>query len=71
MDDAAMCAGRGIAVLPVDQWIRQQDRPRTNSWHPQKTDHNLVQLTQQFMHAATLRNMSAVPLSLPTQPFPF
>eukprot|EP00959_Pyramimonas_sp_CCMP1952_P266897 5579900-Pyramimonas_sp.AAC.1 len=36
-----MFSGRGIAVLPVDHWITTQDRPHTNSWHPQKTDHNL------------------------------
>ncbi|CAK0889549.1 unnamed protein product, partial [Prorocentrum cordatum] len=63
--------GRGFVVFLADQWIKQQDRPHTNSWHPQKTEHNLVQLTQQFMHAATLRDLSASPLSLPTQPFPF
>eukprot|EP00959_Pyramimonas_sp_CCMP1952_P069072 1442186-Pyramimonas_sp.AAC.1 len=66
-----MFTGRGIAVLFADQWIETSDRPHTNSWHPQKTDHNLAQLPPQFMYAATLRNLSAVPLSPPTQPFPF
>ncbi|CAK0848286.1 unnamed protein product, partial [Prorocentrum cordatum] len=66
-----MFSCRGIAVLPVDQWIETQERPYTNAWHLLKTDHNLVQLTQQFMHPATLRNPITVPLSLPTQPFPF
>eukprot|EP00959_Pyramimonas_sp_CCMP1952_P345632 7238393-Pyramimonas_sp.AAC.1 len=66
-----MVTGRGIGVLLADQWIKQQERPRINSWHPQKTAHDLVQLTQQFMYSATLRNLSAVSLWLPTQPFPF
>eukprot|EP00959_Pyramimonas_sp_CCMP1952_P284324 5943648-Pyramimonas_sp.AAC.1 len=65
-----MFAGRVVAVLPVEQWIATQDRPRDNAWHPVKNYNNFVQLTQQFMHGAAVRNLSAVPMSLATQPFP-
>eukprot|EP00959_Pyramimonas_sp_CCMP1952_P009436 196843-Pyramimonas_sp.AAC.1 len=50
---------------------RNTGSPLANAWRATKNDHNFVHLTLQVMRGATVRNLSAVPMSLASQPFPF